>query len=167
MSHSGQHWPGWSHHLAQALLLVIAAVVIMTLVQVSFHLSVPMAYLVYAALLLLSLPPFYLMWHTPPEEQSLHWQLWGPYAFILPMVSVFLTIYDLVWKTLQTPVYGWPGFLGFVVQMGASFVLSIGLLVAQVSLLDSRRTHLQRERQLLEHQLWGAEPFMQEQDEGP
>ncbi len=166
MSQTGKHRQAWRHRLAQVLLLLVAVLVIMPLVQISFVLRLPMAYLVYVALLLLSLPPFYLLWRTPPEEGSLRWQLWGPYALILPIVSIFLTVYDLVWETFQTPVYGWPGFLGFVVQMVASFVLWISLAVAQMKLLDARRTRLQRESQSLEDQLWGAGAFMKDQEEG-
>jgi hypothetical protein len=167
VSHVGSHQPEWRHHLAQALFLLVAAVVILTLMQIGFVVKLPMAYLVYAAMLLLSIPPFYLLWRAPPDDNSLRWQLWGPYAFILPMASIFLTVYDLVWKTHQTPVYGWPGFLGFVVQMAASFVLCFSLLVAQMKLLGARRTHLQRERQPWEHRWWGAPPSMQRQDAGP
>jgi hypothetical protein len=162
---TGKHRPGWRHHLAQSLLLLVAGVVILALMRISFVLKLPMAYLVYAALLLLSLPPFYLLRRAPPEADSLRWQLWGPYAFILPMVSIFLTIYDLVWKTNQTPVYGWPGFLGFVVQMAASFVLWIGVLVVQMKVLSARRTRLQRESQPLEYQVWGAGAYLKDQEE--
>jgi hypothetical protein len=163
---AGKHRSGWSRHLAQSLLLLVAVVVILILVQISFVLKLPLAYLGYAALLLLSLPPFYMLWRAPPEADSLRWQLWGPYAFILPMVSVFLTIYDLVWKTNQTPVYGWPGFLGFVVQMAASFVLWIGVLVAQMKVLSARRTRLQRKGQPLEYPVWGAGADMKDLEEG-
>jgi hypothetical protein len=167
VSQSGQHRPDWLHHLAQALLVLVAGVVLLTLMRIGFDVQLPTAYLVFAALLLLSLPPFYLLWRAPPGEDSLRWRLWGPYAFILPMVSIFVIIDDLVWKTLQTPEYGWPGFFGFVAQMAASFLLAIGLLVAQAKLLSARRTRLEHERQPLEHQLWGAEAFPRHQDEGP
>ena len=139
MSQTGKYRSGWRHHVAQSLLLLVATVVILALVQISLVLKLPLAYLVYAALLVLSLPPFYLLWCAPPEADSLRWQLWGPYAFVLPMVSVFLTVYDLVWKTNHTPVYGWPGFLGFVVQMAASFVLWVSLLVAQMKVLKRQK----------------------------
>jgi hypothetical protein len=164
VSQTRKHRPGWSHYLAQSLLLLVAAVVILALVQISFVLTLPLAYLVYAALLLLSIPPFYLLWRTPPEKDSLRWQLWGPFAFILPMVSVFLTVYDLVWKTNQTPVYGWLGFLGFVIQTAASFVLWISLLVAQMKVLSARRARLQHERQPLEYHLWGAGAFLKDRE---
>jgi hypothetical protein len=82
------------------------------------------------------------------------------------MVSVFLAVYDLVWKTNQTPVYGWPGFRGFVVQIAASFALWIGVLVVQMKALSARRTRLQRESQPLEYRLWGAGAFMKGQEEG-
>ena len=164
MSQTGKQRPGWSHLLAQSLLLLVAAVVILALVQISFVLKLPLAYLLYAALLVLSIAPLYLLWRAPPEKDSLRWQLWGPYAFILPMVSVFLTVYDLVWKTNQTPVYGWPGFLGFVVQMAASFVLWISLLVAQMKVLSARRARLQHERQPLKYQWWGAGAFLKDRE---
>jgi hypothetical protein len=136
-------------------------------VQFSLLVQPPLVYLLCVALLLLSLPPYYLLWRVPPEQDSLRWQIWGPYALILPLVSIFITVYDLVWETNQTHVYGLPGLLGFVVHMAASFVLWISLLLVQMKALNARSKRLQLTSQPLEQHLWEAEPVLKQQDEGP
>ena len=151
--------------LAQALLLLLAMVIIMGLLQIGFALKTPGTYIFYAVLMVLSVPPFYLLWRSPPEHDSLRWQLWGPYAFVLPILSIGLAVYNLVWETNQTPAYGLPGFFGFVVQMVATFGLWFSLLAMQAKAIMTRERRLQAERQPLEFQIWGPAPFMEHADE--
>jgi hypothetical protein len=135
---------GW-RVVVYVFLLAFDTTLLRVVLQIGFRVEPPGVYALSAALLLLSLLPFYLLWRSPPEDDSsLRWMLWGPYAFVLPLVGIALALYHFIGGDTSAP--GLPQVLGSLALIVVGFVLWAGLLAVEAWAISARRKRLQRER---------------------
>ncbi|GEM_PF-2590639 len=143
-------WRHTGRQVLQVLLVLLIVSVLSGLAGAGSALKPPGVFILSAALLLLSIPPFYLLWRWPPEEDMAGLQGWKLCCIflmlILPMIGIFSTLYHLVWDYADAPRYGLSGFLGFAVFLVISFGLWIGLIIVQVKAINARSRRLRAER---------------------
>ncbi|HEX6779079.1 MAG TPA: hypothetical protein VF099_12805 [Ktedonobacterales bacterium] len=120
-----RRWQTWMLALAPLLWLLIVVVVQNVLRAVGFPSGPPEKLLLGGVFVLLGLFPTSLLWRFPPGDKATRWLLLAPSAFIMPMVGFFLLGDGLISWAKVSP-YGWPGFLGFLVEM--AFGLGLGSL---------------------------------------